>query len=238
MSTPPSGTRATLINITITNLIQSGLWAKLDVLYIFAAATSQAGLLNWKARTNDCTLVSAPSFTADRGFTGNGTSSYVESNFNPATQGVLYTQDAASFGVWSRTSGQMASSCAGWFDGTDGVTLLPRGVTDTAGFRINQTLGSSTDAVVTDGTGLFAANRSGASATQFYRNGGSLNVGTSPNQASTALNSATLRFGSSSVAGFSALQHAAGFAGGNLSAGDQAALYTILLNYMTQVGAA
>jgi hypothetical protein len=42
------------------------------------------------------TAVNSPTWTANQGFTGNGTSSYIDTNFNPATQGVNYTLNDAS----------------------------------------------------------------------------------------------------------------------------------------------
>jgi hypothetical protein len=240
MTVKPDSSRKKKIDRLIRALMGDGLWSKLDVLYVFAAHDEQAGRLNWKAPgTLTATAVNSPTFTADQGFAGNGTTSYLgDTTFNPATNGVNYTQDSASWGVWSRTSGQMASSSSGWFDGTDGTTIMPRSAADAFNFRINQAAGSATDATVLTGAGLFVANRSASNATQAYANGVAKTVSSIPNQASTALNSAAMRFGSSSAAGFSALQHAAGFAGGSLSAGEQTTLYSILLTYMQGVGAA
>lgn len=87
-TTPPDDTRKGLINAYVLALKAGGVWNSLDGLYVFAAADSQAALINWRnPGTHDATLVNAPTFTQDRGFTGNGTNSYVNSNFNPLPQG-------------------------------------------------------------------------------------------------------------------------------------------------------
>ena len=41
-------------------------------------------------------LVNNPTFTANQGFTGNGVDAYIDTNFDPTTSGVNYTQNNAS----------------------------------------------------------------------------------------------------------------------------------------------
>lgn len=237
---PPDSARRALYLSLIQSLLDAGVWTKLDALYVFASHDSQAGLLNVKAPgTFNATLTNAPTFTTDRGFAGNGTNSFIDSNFNPATAGGNFAQNSACFGFWSRSSGQLSSSSAGWFDGTDGTTILPRTTGDIFSFRINQVAASATGGLaVTNGVGLMIVNRSETSATQAYRNAVALSVTTAPNQTSTALNSASLRFGSITAATFSTLEFAAGVIGGSLNADEQSALYSTLNTYMAAVGAA
>src|SRR5690606_35810663 len=101
MTTPPTRARQLLINTTITNLIAAGLWPKLDVLYLLAAADEQAARLNWKnPGTFTCTAVNSPTFTADRGFAGDGSTSYLDTNFNiSSASGRLYEQNSAHIGA-------------------------------------------------------------------------------------------------------------------------------------------
>ena len=86
-------------NTLLASLKASGVWAKLDVFYVFAVDNNASAFatLNWKnPNANQSTLVSSPTFVNNGGFQGNGTSSYIDTNFNPATQGVQYTQNNAS----------------------------------------------------------------------------------------------------------------------------------------------
>jgi hypothetical protein len=48
MTAKPNKTRQKLISDTIKSLKTSGVWAKLDILFMFAAHDEQASLLNWK----------------------------------------------------------------------------------------------------------------------------------------------------------------------------------------------
>ena len=72
MTVDPGCPRKLVINNLIVSLKTAGVWAKLDVLYIFAAADQQSALLNWKS-SNYTATYSFPGFTVDRGFTGNAT---------------------------------------------------------------------------------------------------------------------------------------------------------------------
>jgi len=103
-------------NTLLTNMKADGVWAKLDVFYVFAQDGGSAfGTLNWKnPNANQSALVNSPTFVVNGGFQGNGTSSYIDTNFNPATQGVQYTQNNASryFFAYAMSGGNR-------FDGND-----------------------------------------------------------------------------------------------------------------------
>jgi hypothetical protein len=112
-------------NTLLTSLKSTGVWAKLDVFYVFAQdGGSSFATLNWKnpAANQAGILVNAPTFTSNQGFTGNGTSSFIDTNFNPATQGVQYTQNNASRYFFTHAIG------TGRFDGnTSGINSITLG---------------------------------------------------------------------------------------------------------------
>lgn len=85
MTTPPTSGRATAIETFIAALVTAGVWDKLDLLYVLAAADAQAAGLNWKRPLENALTVGAgaPNFTADRGYQGNGTSEYLTTGFSP-----------------------------------------------------------------------------------------------------------------------------------------------------------
>lgn len=86
-------------NKLLKSMKADGVWAKLDVFYVFAVDNNASSFatLNWKnPNANQSTLVSSPTFVSNGGFTGNGASSYIDTNFNPSTQGVNYTLNNAS----------------------------------------------------------------------------------------------------------------------------------------------
>jgi len=94
----PSESVRTKQNTLLASLKSTGVWAKLDVFYVFAQDGGSAfGTLNWKnPNANQSTLVNSPTFVSNGGLMGNGTSSYIDTNYNPTTQGVQYGLNNAS----------------------------------------------------------------------------------------------------------------------------------------------
>ena len=103
--TLPSAGQQTLQNQLLVDLKAGGVWNKLDTFALFATdGSSNFGLIDW-IRLTQYTAVNSPTFTADEGFTGNGTSSYVDCNYNGSTNGVNYANDSAHQMVWAMVFG-------------------------------------------------------------------------------------------------------------------------------------
>ena len=92
--TLPSAGQQTLQNQLVVKA--GGIWSKLDTFAVFATnGDINFALIDWK-RLSQYTAVNSPTFITNVGFQGNGTSSYVDTNFNPLTSGVNYTLNNAS----------------------------------------------------------------------------------------------------------------------------------------------
>ena len=87
--TLPSSSTQTYLNTLITTLKSIGAWDELDVLWVFATdGDSDFATLNLKAPTLfKCSPVNSPIFTSLEGFTGNGSTSYLTTGWNPAPNG-------------------------------------------------------------------------------------------------------------------------------------------------------
>ena len=230
----PSLDRKVKIDTLIKALKVAGVWAKLDALYVLAAHDAQAAQRNWIADAYNLTPTNAPTFTADRGYAGNGSTSYLDTGFNPSTAAGKFQRNDAYFGIWSRTAGQTTASCAGYFSGTDGVSILPRSASNLMTGRINQAAADDTSptSTVTDGSGLFGVTRTGASALRLARNGAELDTGTT---ASTALVNGNFRLGSIGAVGFSTIELSAGLIGSQLTVAEETAAYAALNAYYSGV---
>ena len=103
----PQSDQQELQNTLVTSLKSAGVWDKLDLFYVFASdCDSDFATLNWKApSTFQISKVSSPTFTTDVGFSGNGTSYYLDTDYTPSDDGNNYTQDAASFGFFISSLG-------------------------------------------------------------------------------------------------------------------------------------
>jgi len=232
MSSTPNTTRQGTINTCIAAIIAAGVWTKLDVIHIYAAHDSQAARLNWKGTSFTAIAVASPTFTVDRGYNGDGAASYVDSGFNPTTGGVNYAQNSAFFAFWSLNNAQNNASWAGWYDGTDGVTVQPRTATDTANCRLNQAA-TITSFANANSQGFIATCRTASNALRMQRNGVSLSTGTT---VSTALNNNNLYVGRSTATGFCAAPFCANIIGGQLTPTEETNLYNAIQAYMTAVG--
>jgi hypothetical protein len=90
-----------LIDNAIRSLVTTGVWTKLDMLFVFAAHDAQAALVDWKVPSSLATLqgTGGPTFTTDRGFTPDGVDDYVDLNYAPATASRGLAQNDAHIGV-------------------------------------------------------------------------------------------------------------------------------------------
>lgn len=237
MTTTPDSTRQGHINTLITGLKADGVWAKLDELWVMAAHAEQAALLGWK-RAKDLTAVNAPTFEVDRGFTGNGTTSYLNTNYVPSTDGVQYTLNDASFGVYSRTDGMSDPNDMGVVS-THRALLNIRRLNGQGISEINS-LGITNRVLFANSvsTGLIVSRRTASNAIQFLINGSSAATNS---EVSTGLPGHAFFVGTFNNAGtpgsFSTRQYAAAFVGAAMSEAQQLALFNRLETYLDAIGA-
>jgi hypothetical protein len=211
----------------IAGLTADGIFAKLDRLWIFAQATEALALVDLVASAT-ATAVNSPTFTANQGYTGNGTSSYVETNYNPGDGGTYkYLQNDAHFSDWDLTSSTADNTMCGnsansasfqWFSSA----LYP---------RLNDIGGANSPGTA---VGHNLVTRSVSNLRTFYQSGAS--VGTDA-AVTHAIQNRTFRvLGATEANVFSTHQLAAFSAGGGLTATEAANFYTRLRTYMTAVG--
>lgn len=224
MTVPPDENRARLINQTVVNLKAANLWTKMGLLYIMAAHDEQAGRLNWVApAANTMTAVNAPTFTVDRGFAGDGATSYLDTN--TANNAIAtYARDSAHIGSWGVTAA--ANSIFG--TATALLASVLTGATRTVRVNNGGSLGTTGDVT----TGHVVGVRRDSANLFSYRNGGTEVTGASTSAAVSTVNLNVGRVNSV----FSTIQVAAAHAGNQLSVSDVLSLYQILRTYMTGVG--
>jgi hypothetical protein len=227
-TTPADSTRKGHINTLIVALKAAGIWTKLDRLWIMAAADSQAAQRNWIADANNLTEVSSPTFTTDRGYQGNGTSSYVTGG-TYASLTKFTRNDCCMFG-WMWDSAAVATSCFG-ADGNFNILLAGRAAGNVMFTRVNDGTGTTTQ-TVTDGKGLCGFSR--ALSTEYNSFKGDtlalVTVTTTNNPANTV--SAGKTGTQFSLGKFSALG-----VGSSLNQTEITALNNAMTAYMTAVGA-
>jgi hypothetical protein len=246
MTTAPDAARQQLISDHIVALKADGVWALLDIYYIMAAHDEQASRLNWKS-PGDFTLVAngTITFTADRGWQGDGSTGYLDTGWIPATHGVNYALNDASFGVYSRTNSNESIVDMGAIESptarlTHFALRFPVSSGDQAGM-INGPLSGGPTVAITNSTGLGAMRRIASNSQRHIRNGVDIGGNTT---ASTALGQIAFYISARNTTSgtaefFSTRQYSLAFTGAAMTTAQHGVLYDALQNgYLAAVGAA
>jgi hypothetical protein len=99
----PSGKYCYNTDVMIKAFKAAGIWSLLDRFWVFATEQQQHAQIDLK-NLSSLTEVSSPSWTIGQGYTGNGSSSYLNTNYSPSINAINYIQNNASFGFYSRTN--------------------------------------------------------------------------------------------------------------------------------------
>lgn len=234
MTTPPTTARKILINNTIGALISAGIWNQLDVLYVLAAADNQAARLNWiNPSTFTALTVNAPSFAIDRGYTGDGSSSRLRTQYTPSVNGVVFSLNNASEWVWTLTNVAETVSDIGSVT-VPRVFIQSRTSSNLVSADINNAGSAFISAANSSSIGLFGIQRRSSTDRRDWKNGVQL---ASDAQVSTAVANQEQWVCGANSGQFSTKQIAAAAWGASLS-GLEATFYNCLLPYMQSVGAA
>lgn len=148
MTTPPNTTRKGVIDTYIVALKNAGCWALLDMLHVMAAADSQAAGLNWMSTSFPLTPVNAPTFTADRGYTFNGTTQECTTGFAPSVNGVQLQRNSAHIGDFALTAGASTGFDYGETTGTVLASKARTGANGSVRVNFGSTLASSAGGTV------------------------------------------------------------------------------------------
>ncbi|WP_442577870.1 SGNH/GDSL hydrolase family protein [Mesorhizobium sp. ASY16-5R] len=240
MPVSPTYPERNRINALIVALKGYGIWSKLDEKQVMAMAISANASGNFINANFTMTLVNSPTFTAKKGYSGNGSTSYINTNFNPAAGSLNFTQNSCSIMVWCNSTGTASSAVTdvGSFDGANGSIIRCRGASNYVESRLNTgSTSTSNPATVTDAKGMTLISRTGSGGYSVYRDGVLV---TSPAVVSAAIANVNIFLGALNTSGtpsqHSNRQYGAFAVGGGLTATEAANYYTAMNTYMTAVG--
>jgi hypothetical protein len=243
MEPVPDAARQQVINDYVVALKAAGVWSKLDRLFVFAAHSAQAGLLDWihPDTSTPAELIAGMPFEIDRGVgPGNVTTQYVNTHFVTATDGVNYKLDDASFGAYSRTAAPHDGIDIGArVAGSNPISLVHHLTAShqTTSGRINQSGPALIHAYI-NALGMAVIRRTPSDTISLFRDGHILLTET---LASTNLNHPAFFVGAFNDNGtatqFTNHQYPIAFFGAAMSEAEQLALFNITENYLLAVGA-
>lgn len=242
MTVQPDDARKVLINDTIAALLDAGLWSKIPALYFTAAHAAQAATLNWKGTSFTLVPVNAPAFTTDRGYMGDGSSSYLNTQWVHNDSSVA-TFTSTSVGGYLNagltTVDASAPAIIGAVTTGLGFTRLnPRFTGDTLRVAVAST-GGTVGSGVTTRYGLTAVSRVDGANVTGYKNGA--NIGTIALTTSTGRPTvaayALCANDNGSPMGFLNNRLAFLFMGAGLTDAEMSDLYDIVHDYLSAIGA-
>lgn len=166
-----AGARATYINA----LKAAGIWSKLDMFYLLAQPTSALAGVDLIAGRS-LSITGSPTFTANKGYTGDGVSAFLDTGYNPATNAVNLSQNSNSIIAGFLTA--TTDPSGGWDFGQANYAIGPFGSTNTQNFSRNAATASLSKSLVGDAGSLYATTRTASGGYDASVNGGNLYTGT------------------------------------------------------------
>lgn len=229
--TPPTRAREAIYDTFIRALVSSGVWTKLDCLYLFAASDEGAALTNVKQdnfRAYRDEPAGTVTWTANGGYSSGSVNKHINSGFNPTTaSSPNFTRNDAMVFAWSGTTTQINIEIiqTGVVNQQlAGTNLYPKWSDGKPYTSINSSADFGT-AHANDSSGLYLAQRTASDAAAVYRNGVSLSTSSA---ASAAIVNSSIYY---------MCMHTTriGGIGRSLSAGELTALYDACAAYLTSV---
>lgn len=234
----PSDEFKEAVNALVIELKANEIWAKLDRFWIFACEEKHhARVSSVNPESTRITEINAPTWTVDQGYTGDGVSSYLVSNYNMLNSSIQYTQNSGSMGIYVRNNlainaGDMGV-CSNGSTGA-GAFLNIRTGSNTFNYNLNSADGVP-GATNTDSRGFYVSVRTGSSAQAGFKNGAFVHSNSNASTTIANLDCYIMAMNQNSVPqGFTQRQIALSFIGSGTI--DQTALYTTIQNFATTRG--
>ena len=174
----------------------------------------------------------SPTFTADRGFTGDGASAFL-TNVNAATVNTQPTDVAVSLWLRSKkTVGSWDLSWSGW------EQRISTGA-GTVGWRSSEGTGHTASISDANQPGLYTISRAAAGASKMYKDGSLVDsTANAYNAAGTYTSTLPIYIGvTSGTSGYTNGSYSACAYGGSMSDAEAALFYNAIHTYLSAVGA-
>lgn len=236
-----SASRLSIVNTFIVAEKNAGLWTLTDDYWGFFAENSIQGLTSLKQRRL-AVAVNTPTFTTDRGYDTNGTTSYVNLVFVPSTDALSMTVNSTHAEIYERSNVSANANAMGvGSTSARAFSVVPRNVGNANG-AANSNSGTFT-LPAADSRGLTQFGRNGSLVTDLYgaKNGVDMTRTVNPTLVGTPLPAHNFVVGAFNNAGsiISLRASSYGYAsvGAALSGAQRLARYTNVQAWATSVGA-
>jgi hypothetical protein len=173
-----SGTETTMYCNLINGMVADGDWVHLDFFYVLSTKNTATAAFNLTSTSFSLITHGTCTFTADGGYTGDASTCFFDTQFNPNTAGGNQSRNSVTAGgcqTNSRTTGE-GWTTIGAGDGTNTVGYIPK-YTD-GNFYENLNSTNNNSAANANAQGSWIIQRTGANLTAVFMNGTSFFTGT------------------------------------------------------------
>lgn len=245
MTVAPSTDRLTKLASFFDSLINNGLWSGVSTMQIYASPTEQAARVDAKSGTVTA-VNSGMTFTADQGFTGTGTASFINTGVNPVTGDSKLAPGNVSYAYYVRGNIDTSGVDMGFNSTTTGRSVIVTGAKSpsTSNFRLNNsnTSADNTYAGIADVSGLWSVSRKTTNACTLFNKGTQVHttdtVNTDVGESSNTIFVGN-RNSSNNTSGVNGTlrQYGMFIAGSGRTPAQEAALSAAVSSYLTSIGA-
>jgi len=229
-----SATENAAYTTMICGMVTDGTWSLLDALYIFATNNTTTAALSLVSSTYNGTVNGTLTFSADHGWTGDGSTGYFGTGFVPNSASGNCKLNSCSMGIYDLTSNTGARTCqmGGKVSGVNTLICLPGSAVNI--FEVN---GPSTNtSTVANAQGMWSLSRTGSSGFTVYQNSA---VSSTPSSTSNVLLDTQIyifALGGTTPTSFTSDQLSAAFIGGGMTDTQAENVQTRINNYMKAMG--
>jgi hypothetical protein len=233
-----SGTETTAYTNLICGMVTDGTWSLIDALYIFATNSTTTANLNLISTSFGLTQHGTVTFTADQGYTGDGSTGYFDTGYTPSTAGGALTLNSGSFGLYNLTSSTANTNAVtgGVTDGAGNYLYMQPTTSGSFFYDVNAQNFPST--ANTQHQGSWIITRTAVNVTQVYRNGsafGAAGTGNSNALVTTPIFLLALNNNASPVL-YTTDQLSAAYLGAGLNSTNAGLVSSRINAYMTALG--
>jgi hypothetical protein len=235
-----TGTETSAYTTMICGMVADGTWPLFDALYIFATNNTTTANLNLISTSFGLTKAGTVTFTADVGYTGDGTTGFFDTAYAPSTTAGNLTLNSASIGVYIQSTSGTSGRVVMGVNNNGPSSFLYMVPTSSGSFTWDVNGATFPSFTNSNSLGIWTASRLSSSVTNVYQNGNLTPVGISVSDTSVnlpAFHFYILALDSVGAANlFSNYQISAAYIGGGLIAAHAVAVNNRINAYMTALG--
>lgn len=231
----PSYERMLMNDSLIMNATNDGWWSKMRCFTMLAANDTNVMLLDWVRKTKN--NAAGNTFQIDRGTQSNGSSTYLNTFYNPMLDTPTVGQNNLSFGLYTRSTNVGSTWDMGVKSGSNYSILLCQFGGASTYWAVNQASLNSAGSTL---KGLFATNRLVSDSADVLRNGSHI-PGNHTDVVSSGLVNGYFFLGAynngGTAASFTARRYSFYYISKGLTSTDISNMYSRIYTYLLRIGA-